>query len=341
MIEIHAHARLHFGLLDCGMPPPWVNVDGEAVAPGRRFGGVGLMIDQPRLTIRARPAATWQARGPLADRVLAVARRLVQAAPPATVVGRQGQLTGNIRDALPSFPPLEFVVDEAPPEHCGFGSGTQLELAVAWAMAASVGNWSPAPTELARWTGRGQRSAIGVHGFARGGFLVESGKREETSVAPLVFQAPLPSAWRVVVALLDAGRGRFGEDERWAFDQLPPIASSRDTLCRMILLEMIPALLAADCRLFGEAVYDLNARVGEMFAHLQGGRYAFALATDAIRRLRAEGLRGVGQSSWGPAIFAIVEDDQRAEWTRRLLTDRYPTGRVWIAQTAGPARLTH
>lgn len=338
MIEIHAHARLHFGLMDCGRPPAWVNVDGETVAPGRRFGGVGLMIDQPRFLLRARPSARWQARGPLANRVLALVRRLEQA-PSVPFVASLVRGSTNTIDPAKYFSPLEFVIDEAPPEHCGFGSGTQLELAVAWAMAASAGDWCPDPIELARWTGRGRRSAIGVHGFARGGFIVESGKHEESALAPLVFHSFLPSPWRVVVGLLDAGRGRFGEEERSAFDQIEPIPTSRDPLCRLILLEMIPALVAGDCNLFGEALYDLNARVGEMFARLQGGRYAFAAAADAIRRLRAHGVRGVGQSSWGPAMFAVVEDEGRAQWVRRFLTDRYPNAQVWIARSAGPARL--
>ncbi len=338
MIEIQAYARLHFGLLDVGSPPAWINANGETIAEGRRFGGVGLMIDQPRLAIRARPAKSWHVCGPLSERVLRVVHRLKHSLP--EIRSPDAGRSQNLSESSHTFPPLEIALDEAPPEHAGFGCGTQLELAVARVMAASVSETPISASELARWTGRGFRSAVGVYGFERGGLIVEGGKRGGESLSPLVFHASLPSDWWVVTALLEPSQGRFGEAERWAFDQVQSSASSRESMCQLILLELIPALLARDCRLFGEVVYDLNARAGKMFASVQKGRYAFPAVAEALGLLRLKGIRGVGQSSWGPAIFAIVEDVERAEWTRRFLTQQFPSAQIWLAQSAGPAKLT-
>jgi predicted sugar kinase len=57
-------------------------------------------------------------------------------------------------------------------------------------------------------------------------------------------------------------------------------------------------------------LHELNARVGEAFVALQGGVYGNPAAVEFLRR---QGVRGVGQSSWGPTVFGIVEDSDQAK----------------------------
>jgi predicted sugar kinase len=45
---------------------------------------------------------------------------------------------------------------------------------------------------------------------------------------------------------------------------------------------------------------------------VQGGEYASAEIADLIADVRACGVRGVGQSSWGPTVFAVVGDSDTA-----------------------------
>jgi predicted sugar kinase len=75
---------------------------------------------------------------------------------------------------------------------------------------------------------------------------------------------------------------------------------------------MLPALQGHDLPAFGEALYDFNLRAGHAFAAVQGGPYASRRAAELVAFLRRQGIRGVGQSSWGPAIFAVAEDSARA-----------------------------
>jgi predicted sugar kinase len=81
---------------------------------------------------------------------------------------------------------------------------------------------------------------------------------------------------------------------------------------------MLPALAEQDLTVFGEALHEFNARAGEWFAAAQGGRYATEEVAALVRWLRGQGVRGVGQSSWGPTVFAVVEAAQAAFWQRRL-----------------------
>jgi beta-RFAP synthase len=182
---------------------------------------------------------------------------------------------------------------------------------------------------LARHVGRGLRSALGVHGFERGGFLVEGGKRSADELSPLVAHAAFPEDWRAVLVLPPRGVGLHGPGERAAFDrlaQLPPPRRQTEALCRLVLLGLLPALAERDLTAFGEALYEFNARSGELFAPVQGGLYATPLVAETVAFVRGLGVRGVGQSSWGPAVFAVVEDESRAPDVAHRVRGRFGAG---------------
>jgi beta-RFAP synthase len=326
MIRVCAPSRLHFGLLNLPraepQPAAWPDLDGQPALPARLFGGAGLMVQAPGIQLRAEPAATWSAEGPLAERVLAFARQFVRTLPP---------------EAPGSLPrPHRLIVEHGAPEHMGLGTGTQLGLAVARALALAYGLDDLDPVALARQVGRGRRSALGIHGFAQGGFLVEAGKRRPDDVAPLVARRAFPQAWRVVLVLPSGGQGRHGVTEHQAFAHLAAqqALTETDALCRLVLLGMLPALAEGDGIAFGEAVYDFNRRVGESFRQVQGGTYAHARSAEVVAFVRRQGVPGVGQSSWGPALFALVDDQDRADDLSRRLRQQFSLAPREVLTTA-------
>src|SRR5262249_48910502 len=147
MIRLTTGSRLHFGLLnlasdsephprplpeagrgDLSSPPSLVGKGVGGLGPahpepglGRRFGGVGLVVEQPEVLLRGLPAAEWSVEGPLSERALTFARQFRE---------RWLAQTGA------EVPPQRIVIEEAPPEHVGLGTGTQLGLAVVQALAA-------------------------------------------------------------------------------------------------------------------------------------------------------------------------------------------------------------
>jgi beta-ribofuranosylaminobenzene 5'-phosphate synthase len=278
MLHIRTGSRLHFGLFGLGDAP-------------RPFGGVGLMIAAPGIKMCATPAREGAADGPLSERVLQFARRWSRTDPSAT--------------------PQHFLIGSAAPEHVGLGTGTQLGLATGRLLAEACGVREGAP-ELARRVGRGLRSALGIHGFERGGFLVEAGQRTEGGLSPLVAHASFPEDWRIVMVIPPHTAGLHGFPEQQAFAQLSGSLTQTDALCRLTLLGMLPAIQEHDVQAFGEALHEFNARVGEMFVPVQGGVYSDAGVECIVAFLRGEGVAGVGQSSWGPAVFAVVADAERA-----------------------------
>lgn len=312
MISVRAPSRLHFGLLNAND----VKTPGQPIS--RRFGGVGLMIEDPGVEIEIRPAQDWAANGPLAHRALEFARRFSETIKPNPLG------------------PRVILVRKLAPEHAGLGTGTQLGLAVVkgLAVAAHESHWD-AP-ELARRIGRGLRSAIGIHGFDRGGYIYDGGKWFNAQIAELKDHCDVPENWRIVLARPVDVIGVHGGDELAAFARLPADGEARVVLSAIVETEMIPALRAGDCARFGEAVHRYNRLAGEPFATVQGGLYACPLTAEVVAFLRSNGISGVGQSSWGPTVFAIVEDDSSAQTAVKLLVQRF--GREIETSITRPSR---
>lgn len=312
-IRVAAPSRLHFGLLSFPGGESWPNRDGAAVVSARRFGGAGLMIQAPGVAVAVTGAECWSAEGPLAERALHYARRMAA--------------------ALPDLRPHRVHVEYAAPEHAGYGTGTQLGLAVAKALAVASGRADLNAAKLARLVGRGERSGLGVHGFAHGGFLVDGGKVTADGVAPLVARVAFPEAWRVLLVEVPGAAGLHGSREQESFAHIKATAAT-DTLCRLVLLGLLPALVERDERAFGEALYDFNARAGEGFAPMQGGVHAAGLTAELVAFLRRQGARGVGQSSWGPTVFAVTADGDTAQGWIRCIQKGYG-GQVMCRMTTG------
>ena len=191
MIRVEAASRLHWGLLSLPGPAPdaaaWLDSEGQHTIAARHFGGVGLMVEHPGIALTVAPAPDWSASGPCAERALAFAQ--------AASAGL------GIRQAF------EINVERCPPEHIGLGTGTQLGLAVARAIALASERGDIAVAGLAKLIGRGRRSALGIHGFTHGGFLVEAGKGDPNAISPLVAHVPFPPEWSILLVMPRGLRG--------------------------------------------------------------------------------------------------------------------------------------
>jgi beta-ribofuranosylaminobenzene 5'-phosphate synthase len=317
-VHVHAPCRLHFGLLvlpNSAHATHWPDADGRLTVPRRDFGGAGLMIKAPSLELRVRCAATWSSRGPQADRALREAQRL------ATWMGLANA--------------FEIDVLAAPRPHVGLGSGTQLALGLCRALQAVVGLECEGATELAALTGRGQRSAVGVHGFCRGGFLVDAGQGQPKSLGRLLCRTEFPEEWTVILAVPRCAGGRCGAQETEAFAQLQCSTSGpghSDAMCRLLVLGLLPALEERNLEAFGAALTDYNRRAGDMYKNIQGGRYSQPVIADMVEYLSHQKVAGCGQSSWGPAVFAVVQQHAAVE-VRQALEQKFGLGKNEVVVT--------
>ncbi len=278
--RVRAPARLHLGFFD---------LNGSL---GRRFGSLGMALDAPAAQLEVGPARLVREGGPEAARL----RRLVDAA--AAHLGLRGAFAARL--------------DEAVPAHAGFGSGTQLALAVAAGLAALHGLPFDAPA-AADALDRGNRSGVGLAAFREGGFIVDGGRGPDGGPPPVVARLPVPEAWRVLLLIDESRAGVHGVDETRAFAAMPvfPEADAA-ALCRLVLMRILPGIAEGDANAFGRGVAELQRRVGDFFAPYQGGRYTSPAVAAAIADIEALGVAGVGQSSWGPTGFAVLGSEAEA-----------------------------
>jgi beta-ribofuranosylaminobenzene 5'-phosphate synthase len=290
-VAVFAPARLHLGFLD---------LEGGL---GRRFGGLGLAIDGFGTRLRLAPAPAATASGPGAERALEYLDRAAA--------------------ALGLAPGARVTIDAASPEHAGFGSGTQLGLAVAAALARAHGV-PVATADLAKAIGRGARSGIGIGAFDSGGFLVDGGLAPGADPAPVVARLAFPAEWRVLLILDPTRQGLHGNGEAAAFRKLPDFSAAlAGRLCRLLLLRLLPGLAERDFAAASSALGEMQERLGDHFSAAQNGRYSSPAVAEALAWLKSEGILGIGQSSWGPTGFALLESAARADGVGKAAAERF------------------
>ena len=280
-IVVTAPARLHFGMLD------------PAGLGSRRYGGCGVAVESPRVVVALRPRSGGD-----------VVATGLQAERAATFAGRA-------RAAFAAPGGLEVDVREAIPPHIGLGSGTKLGLAIARGVAELAGV-SAGPEELADASGRGARSSVGCWTFAAPGLVVEAGVREGGWISPLVARHLMPERWRCVLAVPLGGEGLSGDaEDRFFSDLLHGRHAIEPRVSRLVLTALLPGLLTGDVEEFGVALSEIQREIGSLFAARQGGVFHPG-AAPVVEALTALGVGAVGQSSWGPSVYGIVDDPDGA-----------------------------
>jgi beta-ribofuranosylaminobenzene 5'-phosphate synthase len=312
MATVSTGARLHFGFLNLSL------------AYDRLYGGVGVALDEPRATVRARPAAAVDCDDPAVEQYL------------DGVVEQLGVSGASV------------TVEERFPRHVGLGSGTQLALAVLVAVARAYDR-EVSVRECAPALGRGGRSGVGVATFERGGFVVDAGHPTERftsappatgewTVPPVVARHSLPAESRFVLVIPDAEPGPSGDREDTSMRTVveradPGIAAEISTLATQRLL---PAAATGDVDRFGGAVDRLGRLNGAWYADEQGGVYRPPAGVLVDRLSDSPAVSGVGQSSWGPTVYGVTTVERVAEATsaaREALSDAGVEGTV---RTAAP-----
>ncbi|WP_254524199.1 beta-ribofuranosylaminobenzene 5'-phosphate synthase family protein [Natrinema caseinilyticum] len=310
---VSAGARLHVGFQNLSL------------ARERLYGGIGVGLTAPRVTVTAEPATTVTADDPL---VREYATRAVD------VLDVSG---------------VAIALEESLPRHVGLGSGTQLALAVLAATARAHGRRARV-RDLAPAIGRGGRSGVGVATFERGGFVVDAGHptnrftteppaEGDWTVPPVVARHDLPTEWRFLVVVPDVEPGRSGDDEdasmRAVVDRADPAVA--DEIAGVVTRKLLPAAAAGRLEAFGNAIAEIGRKNGAWYAEAQGGVFR-PPAGKLVETLEdCPVLSGIGQSSWGPVVYGVTDAahaDEAEASARDALADHGLDGRVVLTEPA-------
>lgn len=301
-MKITTPSRLHFGLIDFNG------------ALGRIDGGAGVAINSPRNVLSIRDANEFK----------------VNSSEPQMIESIAKKICGNLGKPLPEF---EVTVEEEIYKHAGFGSKTQISLALAYAICHEYGITYTSIEKLARLVGRGGTSGIGVRAFDRGGFILDCGHsygegKEKTSclpssaskakLAPLVMRCDIPEHWRFVLVTPLYDEGSHGKSEVDIFKTSFPIKAAQvDRICRIVLMQMVPGILEHDIETFGKAINGIQS-IG--FKNIEV-KLKSPLVPNLLALMDKADSYGSGMSSFGPTVFGLTDSDRKAEEIQRTVCD--------------------
>ncbi|MGZ5539066.1 MAG: beta-ribofuranosylaminobenzene 5'-phosphate synthase [Halobacteriota archaeon] len=294
MIQVVTPSRLHITLID---------LNG---ALGRIDGGVGLTLDYPSIRINAKKDAQLSVSG-----TTEFAERIKSA---ASAVLTQYNINGVAIDVVQEYP-----------NHVGLGSGTQVALAVGTAIS-ELYDLNLNPTTIAKLTGRGGTSGIGVAAYEFGGFLVDGGHKGKTEFlpssasgkfgpGPIIARHDFPD-WAIVLAIPNL-RGASDKREIDVFQKQCPLPLNEvQELCHVILMEMLPAVVEHDIESFGRSINRVQT-IGFKRRELELQPFCAHL----VQFMRENGAIGAGMSSFGPVVYGITDGKRLLKAVRSYLND--------------------
>jgi len=299
-LRIKTPARLHLGILD---------ITGDL---GRIHGSIGVAVEEPNIVVEATPSDELIIPS---DEVSSLIKKILS--------------YYNLKEEI------DINVIERIPRHVGLGSGTQLSLALATAVT-KIHGIETGIQEIAGVTGRGSLSGIGIAAFEQGGFIVDGGHRIDSrvhridsrvhridsrvhridssrEVPPVIFRHPFPKEWGFVIAIPKVERAMYGQEEKEVFKRIIPApAGISAEICRLLQIKLLPSLIEENIEEFGQAVVEIDRRVGLFFKDVQQGIYREE-SKQLVEFMLDSGFYGAGQSSWGPAVYGLIREEEGKE----------------------------
>ncbi len=303
--RVATNSRLHFGFVD---------MQGSM---NRLYGSLGVALQSPRTVLTARKSTQLTVENGNVAKVTEFVRRFSQ----------------HFRIEATAL----FRFEQQIPEHIGLGTGTQLGMAVGSALA-KLYRVDTDNREIAVAMNRGKRSGIGIAGFTKGGFFIDSGIKTDSSEGfqppSVVFHHPFPEEWCFVIAVPKADKGLSGKREYQAIQSVKPSEKIAGEISHLTLMKLMPSLIEKDIEAFGSALMDIDQKNGLYFQNSQGGIFKEAIAESIIRHMMEAGSFGAGQSSWGPALYGLAKSDDAeniAQGTRAFFKRQGITGCVTVS----------
>ena len=302
-IRIKTASRLHFGLID---------LNGEL---GRIDGGIGIALNNPNSIIEASPE----------DKDIIIESR--------TQTDTIKEIAEKVLKHLNLDKGIKIKVKELIPPHVGLGSKTQLSLGIASLITRIYSNTIYPDYELARITGRGGTSGIGVNVFSKGGFILDGGhtfgkdKDKESILPSSASSAPpasplvryeIPDNWYFVITIPNAGKHIHGINEVNIFKKYCPISAEEvGKVSRLVLMKILPSIAFKNIRMFGEGLSGLQ-EIGFKKHEIE---LQPQIIKDLMKFYLDNGAHGAGISSFGSVTYALILGSGNAKRLKKKTED--------------------
>jgi len=300
-VTVTTPSRLHFSLID---------LNGEI---GRIDGGFGVALQEPNFKI------------------------FIEKAERTAILGTKDTMTceeilktiNACRKKFEIKNEYKIYLKSEIPRHSGFGSTTQLNLAIASAIFKLEGIFLPT-YEIAKIVKRGGTSGIGVKAFESGGFIVDIGHKfgkgkEKNSFLPssvsdanpakILFRQDFPNDW-IFVCAVQKNKEIYAENEVEIFKKYCPV-NRRDVekLSHLLLMKILPSVIEKDIENFGDGLKEVqNIGFKKIEVEISGQKNFI----DELSKISY----GAGLSSFGPCVYALTKGKKHAEEVMSYINEK-------------------
>jgi beta-RFAP synthase len=317
LIVIKSPARLHFGQLD---------LNGDI---GRIYGGSGVGIKEPYCKMKFKKSDKIIVKGEKSKEVKNTLEKLIN----------------NLREKALLNENLGVIVEveNILPFHTGLGSGTQIGLTLAEGIN-NLYNLNLDKFKIAELVDRKHsRSAIGFGVFYYGGFITDGGrtteeKENDNYLPPILFKESIPEDWYFIIIIPSLAKEKMaGKKEIETFKKIEKMdikISAENS--HHLLLGMLPALKEKDIIKFSKHLNIIEDNVADYFSEIQSGKYTSSYAQEIIDFLESNQVLGRGQSSWGPSLYALFQNKEKAKRIKDDILIKFKTkiDRIYITSAA-------
>ena len=276
-IKINSPSRLHLGFIELDKSAP------------RNFGSLGLTISKFQNVIEIKESKKYE----IATKNLYVKLKI-------------NEVFKKFKKKF-FLKPFRIEVYETTPSHIGLGSGTQLALTVGL-LISEFHNLKLSFKDIVKISGRGLRSGVGIESFNNGGFIVDCGKGQITTIPPVFFRTEWPDEWKIILILDNSFKGLSGNDEKKQFGKISKIDPNISMVnSQTLLMNIIPSIIENNFINFCKGIQIIQKNMSRVFYNNEK-KFASKGVERIFNFLSKKKIMGYGQSSWGPSGFIFCEN---------------------------------
>ncbi|MED5429787.1 MAG: beta-ribofuranosylaminobenzene 5'-phosphate synthase family protein [Pseudomonadota bacterium] len=216
---------------------------------------------------------------------------------------------------------MRIILENEMKKHVGLGSGTQTALCLGKGVSKFLGLELDIEN-IAKIFNRGLRSGAGIGVFEKGGFIVDTCKKNNQH-PQILLRKKFPSSWKIVLLSDMALRGFYGEREEKFFRNTKASKLISSELSEVVLRGIIPSIIYKDFTCFARNISYFQKLTAEFYKKKQKDLFISDEISKVIKYLSKSRTLGIGQSSWGPFSYIFTESLPSAKEVIKIIKTKF------------------
>lgn len=231
-------------------------------------------------------------------------------------VQRLQNVIDNAKENIKASQNINVEIKGNMPTHFGFGSSTAIRIACLEALYI-LNNAKFASEKLVICSGRGGTSGVGINSYFIGGFIVDLGRKSDTTIhrpssmsenrstLPLLMQRLEMPDWPIGICIPSKITNKDENEEKEFFLRTCPISSKKvyESLY-VVIYGLYAAVRENDKKTFYSSIRKIQQCAWKLAERNEYGKNIL----DIEKQLYESGAAAVGMTSLGPSLFFLADD---------------------------------